>query len=114
MDKNKALLNERLRYLMVNQGLSQDALADMIESGQAQISRYLRGDGEPSALVLKRLALALNTTTDYLLGLSDEPHGYRVIEQNNDLESQAVDILRAVSPQDRQRFINALKVLAER
>ena len=44
---------------------------------QAQISHYECGHREPSADNIRKLALALDITADYLLGLSDETRRIR-------------------------------------
>lgn len=49
-----------------------------------QISRYEQGVQDPSTDVLARLAHHLRVTTDYLLGLSDDPHGYEKFELTED------------------------------
>lgn len=52
-------------------GLSQDALAAMAGVAQNTISQYENGISEMSLGVLTRIATALETTADYLLGLSE-------------------------------------------
>lgn len=53
--------------------LTQAELALRISAGQNQIYRYERGDAEPSAEVLAKLAAELLVTSDWLLGLTDDP-----------------------------------------
>lgn len=64
---------ERLRELRIKRGLSQEALARQIDVGNLQIWRYENGESEPSSEILGRVARALNTSADYLLGLTDDP-----------------------------------------
>jgi transcriptional regulator with XRE-family HTH domain len=54
-------------------GLTQTQLADAIGGTQKAISYYEATGGNPSADVVTKLAKALDTTADDLLGLS-EPH----------------------------------------
>lgn len=53
--------------------LSQLALAYKIGSTPTQIFRYEKGTNDPTGRILAALAIALNTSTDYLLGLTDDP-----------------------------------------
>lgn len=55
-------------------GLSQEQLAEALSISQKQVSKYERGENYPSAETLKSLAKTLDTSTDWLLGLSDNPN----------------------------------------
>ena len=48
-------------------GRTQKYVADKINVHKTLMSRYCRGEVEPSASTLKRIALALHCTTDELL-----------------------------------------------
>ncbi len=50
-------------------GMTQERLAELLETDQRRISKYENGTGEPSLRMLRKLALALQCTSDYLLGL---------------------------------------------
>ncbi len=63
----KNLKKERLA-----QGLTMQQLAELTESSQAAISRYESGQRIPDVEFLKKLAVALNKSADYLLGLIEE------------------------------------------
>ncbi|MDB8789639.1 helix-turn-helix domain-containing protein [Romboutsia sp. 1001216sp1] len=56
------------RYLNLNQ----KELAKRANITEASLSRYENGLREPKSAVLSRLADALEVSTDYLLGLTDE------------------------------------------
>ena len=57
---------------MKRNGLSQKELARKVGVTEAAMSYYVRGDRTPRSDVLTRIAKALNTTTDYLLGNSPD------------------------------------------
>jgi len=63
----------RIRDRRKQLGKSQEELAEMIQTDQTQISRYENGKNDPTGEVLTTLARALNTSSDYLLGLTDDP-----------------------------------------
>ena len=60
-------LGERISRLRRAAGLSQAELGRRVGVEAVQISKYERGFYAPRAAVLSRLAVALETTTDYLL-----------------------------------------------
>jgi transcriptional regulator with XRE-family HTH domain len=60
---------QRLMRLRLAKGLTQTQLADMIESSQRAISRYETIAELPPTPVLVKIAKALNTSADELLGL---------------------------------------------
>lgn len=59
----------RLRQLRKEKNLTQQQLAELIGVKNGVISFYELGDRIPSPAVLRKLALALHVTTDYLLGI---------------------------------------------
>lgn len=69
--KNKAF-SRRLKGLMKEKHLTQRGLAAELEITEAAMSQYVSGIRVPQTYVVCRMAKALNTTTDYLLGLKDD------------------------------------------
>lgn len=63
------IVKKRLKKLLVDNNISQKELSDMSGIAQHVISRYVSGERVPHVRNLVRLAQALNTTTDYLVGL---------------------------------------------
>jgi len=64
---------QRLKSVREWRGLSQEDLASRIHVGTQQIWRWENGKTTPNADYIARLARALDTTADYLLGLTDDP-----------------------------------------
>lgn len=64
---------DRLRELRKNLGYSQESLAEILETHQRQIWRWENGETVPSGNDIARLSETLNVSSDYLLGLSDDP-----------------------------------------
>ena len=62
---------ERIRELRERKGLNQDYIADLLNIKQQQYSRYENGTEMPYG-ALKTLARFYETTTDYILGLTNE------------------------------------------
>ena len=64
---------ERLKKLRESKGYSQKELGTISGVDASLISRYEQGERTPTVDNLTSLAKALETTTDYLLGLTDNP-----------------------------------------
>jgi transcriptional regulator with XRE-family HTH domain len=67
---------ERLKLIRENRQLSLQDLALRVGVSLKQIWRYEMGENVPSADVLKRIAQELSVSSDYLLGLIDDPQAY--------------------------------------
>lgn len=64
---------ERLRYMRKSKKLTMEELAKLVNSTKGSISNYENGHSTPPDHMLSLLADVLNTTTDYLLGRTDNP-----------------------------------------
>lgn len=76
-DETKKLLKkqtERLNQLMEEKQISQIELSKKIGVASGSISNYSNGTRLISVDILPKLAKALGTSTDYLLGVSDVKH----------------------------------------
>lgn len=62
-----------LRELRTAAKLTQSQLADRTGISRSTLYRYENSQNLPDSDIIVRLALALHTTTDYLLGLDDAP-----------------------------------------
>lgn len=60
-------IGARLRQLIEDKGMTQKELANKVGCTEAAISHYIKGDRIPRASVLAKIAIALNTTSDYLM-----------------------------------------------
>lgn len=64
-------LGERIKELRLEKGLTQPELAKIIGVSNGIISIWENNVNEPKATFIKRLATALDVTSDYLLGLKN-------------------------------------------
>ena len=62
-----AELGKRLKTLLEQKQMSQKDLATAVGCTEAAISHYIKGDRVPRASVLTKIAIALDTTSDYLM-----------------------------------------------
>lgn len=88
---NEKDLGERITGLLNELGISQRELADRIGITEVSMSRYIRGDRTPKGPIIANMAMALDTTTDYLLG----------VEKKDDEEKQE-ELLFPADDQDKE------------
>lgn len=67
----------RLKDLREDHDFSQQYIADFLEMKQPQYSRYERGLRDIPTDILIRLATLYETSTDYILGLTNETKPYK-------------------------------------
>lgn len=67
----------RLRDLREDHDMTQQQIADMLGMKQSQYCRYERGLRDLPTDILIRLARFYNTSTDYILELTDDPRPHR-------------------------------------
>lgn len=67
------MFGERLERLRMEHGLSQDQLAEAVGLTRAAVSHYEKGRRRPDFDTVRKLADFFHVSTDYLLGLTDEP-----------------------------------------
>jgi transcriptional regulator with XRE-family HTH domain len=98
---------DRLKAARVLRGYSQGALADRAKMPPTSIAHFEGGSRKPSFDTLRRLAIALEVTTDYLLGRVNEPN---LAEAGDPLFRD----VGKLTGQDRELAKDFLKMLAER
>ncbi len=88
------MLTQRLREIREKKGLTQRELARRCKLGINQINRYENGTSDPISDNLRTIAQELEVSTDYLLGLTDEPQGLMPPGEINSDEREILDIYR--------------------
>lgn len=63
--------SKRLKELRIENGLSQQRVADILGVKQQSYARYELGTGEPSLQTLIKLTRIFYVSADYLLGITD-------------------------------------------
>lgn len=69
---NGMAFSERLSQLRKERGLTQNGLAELAGVHLTQVQRYESGAAQPTLDVMKKLAIALTASTDWLLFEDDE------------------------------------------
>ncbi len=88
------MLIQRLREAREKRGFTQRELAQRCNFGINQINRYENGTSDPPSEYLRTLAQQLGVSTDYLLGLTDEPQGFAVPSEIKPDEREILDAYR--------------------
>ncbi|MGP4063068.1 helix-turn-helix domain-containing protein [Halobacillus sp. H74] len=79
------IFSKRMKEMRKKCGLTMDSLAEKLGlRGKSTIAGYENGSRHPSQEKLKEIAIIFNTSTDYLLGITDNPH-----PPNDDLNNLA-------------------------
>lgn len=98
----------RLRFARQLRGLSQASLGKVAELKPSAISHFETGTRAPSFDNLKRLADALNISSDYLIGRTNEP------TMSSDLAERIIKHAEKLSKDDLEMLEKMIQTLAER
>jgi transcriptional regulator with XRE-family HTH domain len=113
MKQTNTVTANRIHELRLQNGWTQQELADKTALERKSIIRYENGQNIPGGRALTALAQIFGVTADYLLGLSDDPHAIPASESDlTAIELEAIQALRRAGTEDqRRRLLNALKAL---
>ncbi|MDV2629352.1 XRE family transcriptional regulator [Bacillus velezensis] len=114
------MLSKRLKICRKQKKLTQTELAEKVKTTKGTISNYENGHSTPSNEMLRDLADALDTTTDYLLGRVDnhssvtkEASEFDQVFGDDDLQL-AFRQARDFSEESQKQAIDFIKYLKEK
>lgn len=107
----KQIVAQRLRQRREAMGWSQVDLAKESKVSQSTISRYEAAGSEITGSHLIALAHALETTADYLLGLTDEVKPSKQPDKLNELERAIVNLMRTKSHESQRKIVDIARVV---
>ena len=105
MAQGTVLFGQRLKQMREKRGLTQEELAAQLGVAYQQIWRWESGKNDPTGDTLKRMANTLEVTTDYLLGLVDDPTGSVSSENLSLMERRLIAAVR------NRQIVEALETL---
>lgn len=85
---------DRLREIMGRRNLNVAALAELSGTAERTLWRLLEEDKGTTDETAARLARALETSLDYLLGLSDDPTPHMRLDNMSEEEKQVLAAMR--------------------
>ncbi len=65
------MFGKKLKELRIENGLTQAKIASLIDCDQSMIVRWEKEECEPTASVIRKVAIVFDVTSDYLLGLEE-------------------------------------------
>lgn len=106
-----SVLGERIKERRLSLRITQNDLADVLNKTQAQIWKYESGKTTPNADVIVEIARSLDTTADFLLGLTDDPNrpAHSMADLRED-ERLLLHLYRSKQPDQKQKLIDIIKV----
>ena len=110
-------LAERLIYLMENLDMKQTELATQIGISKQSLYKYLHEKCEPRAEIIARMAKALNSSADYIVGLTNDPAPVfrsEMKEAAAKTENEFLAKFRKLSPDDQIRIEERIDILLEK
>ncbi|MFZ4814781.1 MAG: helix-turn-helix domain-containing protein [Phototrophicaceae bacterium] len=99
------MIGKRLQWAREVQGHTQKSLAELLNMGEKQIWRYENEKTKPAGEDVARIAKALDVSTDYLLGITDDP----LPHHHENLSPRESEVLAAMRRGDT---MTAIRVLA--
>ena len=108
-------LGERLSFLRDNLEMTQMELAEKIGITPMTLAKYTKDLNELRSSTIAKMAQVLNTTSDYLVGLSDDyaSAGTETLPPQNKREQDLLFHFRKLSEQDKIRVEERILTLLE-
>ena len=107
-DLRNSISMNNLKKIIDEKGLSIVKVANEASISDSTLYNYIKSERIPSVATLVELSRVLNTSTDYLLGLTDNP------VKTNDVEKVAKDeniefLIQSILslPKDKQELVSA-------
>lgn len=69
--KKDFTFQKRLNHIMIERKIYPSQLAKIVGISRSLLYGYMQGDNQPTTFNLKKIALRLNISADWLLGISD-------------------------------------------
>lgn len=118
----KTVIGKKIRELRKSLGITQSELAKKLGVSPSTIGMYEQGRREPDNKILLNLCKIFDTTTDYLLGKSDNAHTETHNREVSDVIDEFTQLLSSqkglmfdgtpISDDDRRKIVDAIKVAA--
>lgn len=101
---NNNSIGYRILNLRKKKKFTQKELAVKVHVTEATMSRYENNLREPKGEIINRIALALNTTTDYLLGRSNNSIPIRELDDNKSIDIDLDTFIKKLEDVDGLKF----------
>jgi transcriptional regulator with XRE-family HTH domain len=102
-------LNEKIKRLRKENGLSQVKLSELAGIHKTHFSRLERGLYKPSVEVLKKIAEILNVSTDYLI--KDDVNEFEPVKIENKNLIEKVRLIETLEPKEQDAIMSIIDSL---
>lgn len=99
-------MNEILKELRIEKGVSQKEVAKSLNTTDVTIGRYENGDREPKGEMLYSLAKYYDVSVDYILGYSDKR---KPLTDLSDKQKKAIKLAEQLTDEEFNNIINLIK-----
>lgn len=108
-------LGERISFLRDNMEMTQMELAEKIGITPMTLAKYTKDLNEPRSSTISKMAQALNTTADYILGLTTDysSPGTKTSSTLNNREQNILFNFRKLSEKDKIRVEERILTLLD-
>lgn len=108
-------LGERISFLRDNLEMTQMELAEKIGITPMTLAKYTKDLNEPRSGIIAKMARVLHTTSDYIIGLTDDasPSGAEPALPQSKREQELVFRFRKLSETDKIRIEERILTLLE-
>lgn len=72
MEDFAEIIGRRIKKKREKEDINQKELAEKVSVSPSAINQFEKGEKKPSTAILRKIALALSVSSDYLLGASDD------------------------------------------
>lgn len=110
MKENKTTM-KNLKKIIKSKNRSLTSLAIELEVSQEAISQYISGKIKPKISTIIKMAQILNTSTDYLLDLTNDPTPNHMTL--NESENYLLSTYRNLDKEDKIRIETYIKALTD-
>lgn len=108
---NKKINMSNLKKIVKEQNKSLTSLAVELEVSQEAISQYISGKIYPKTSTIIKMAKILNTSADYLLGLTDNPTPNNI--KLNEKENHLIDSYRKLSSIEKVQVDSYIQAIVD-
>ena len=109
-------IGKRLELLMENMDMKQVELADKIGISKQSLYQYMHCKCEPRASVIKEMAKALNTSADFIVGLTENPVSVQYdksLEATAKKENRFISKFRTLTLENQAKIEERMDILYE-
>ena len=104
-------MNERIRFLRIKHGYTQQEIINILGVGKSAYSMYENGERTISVEIVAKLAQLYNVTTDFIIGLTNNTQGSKTDTIEKYLSPMAIQNIKEMVKSKNHTNLKALNSL---